>query len=239
MLPTMRPRTQTPRPVRSTWRSLDPNGDTSSNGCSQLQPGERYRAVVVFRQAGETGSPAGRPRCTARPPTSGGRWRGRCATRRRTRDRSAGVVTTSSPRRTPKRRNRVDLIDRLLQPLLQILAQARRLRPERRRDQPLLGFGGVCEQRRVHRDRRRQEREEEYGEPRGLRDAVQASRHARRARARSGAGDERKTTSGASGNGRRGLAHDRAATTAPPPAACGGASAGPARRWRTRRRAGG
>ncbi len=45
MPPTMRPRTQTPRLVRSTWRSLDPNGDTSSIGCSQLHWVGRYGAV--------------------------------------------------------------------------------------------------------------------------------------------------------------------------------------------------
>ena len=46
MLPTSVPRTQTPRAMRSTCRSLDPNGDTSSNGSSQLQPGDRYSVVT-------------------------------------------------------------------------------------------------------------------------------------------------------------------------------------------------
>ena len=32
--------------MRSTWRSLDPNGETSSNGSSQLHPGERYSVVT-------------------------------------------------------------------------------------------------------------------------------------------------------------------------------------------------
>ena len=54
-----------------------------------------------------------------------------------------------------------------------------------RRDQPFLGLGREREQRRVHRQRRHEQREEEDGEPRGLRDAPHPAVDARqRQRAR-------------------------------------------------------
>src|SRR5205809_311332 len=111
MLPTGRPLTQMPRAMRRTWRSLDPNGDTSSNGSSQLQP------------------------------------------------------------------------------LLQILAQADRLRPERRLDEAFLGFRRMREQRRIHRDGGREQGEEEHGQPGGLRQPPHPAVDARE-RQRAGAGDE-------------------------------------------------
>ena len=166
--------------MRSTWRSLDPNGDTSSNGSSQLQPGDRYSVVAYSgRLSGSalTSRPSALVELDRRgqaigreigPRPDGERAR---RIRRRRRDVEAHQLV--------ERRDGVDLLDRPLQPLLQILAQARRLRPERRRDQPLLGFGGMREQRRIHRDRRRQQREEEHREPRRLRDAAHPAVDAR------------------------------------------------------------
>jgi hypothetical protein len=49
MLPTMRPRDADAAAVRSTCRSLDPNGDTSSNNCSQVH---RVATKGVFEYSG-------------------------------------------------------------------------------------------------------------------------------------------------------------------------------------------
>ena len=69
----------------STWRSLDPNGETSSSW-SQSHAGRSNRVSWCTRAgSARSGSRAVRPRHRARPRTSDDRWPGRCATRRRRR----------------------------------------------------------------------------------------------------------------------------------------------------------
>ena len=84
-----------------------------------------------------------------------------------------------------ERAQRIDLIERLAQPKLQFFALARSLPTVFGGDQALFRVGGKGEQRRVHGDRRDEERQEKSAEPRGLRRAAGASvqpRERRRAR---------------------------------------------------------
>ena len=140
------------------------------------------------------------------------------------------------PDQLVERRDHVDLIHRLLKPLLQVLAQARRLRAERCRNQSLFGFGRVGEQRRIHRDRRHQQCEEEHGEPGGLRDPAHPAVDACEGQ-RAQAGHEERDPHRADRHGRAGDPRERGHDDRPrEPAARGGQAPQPAARRAQQRR---
>ena len=162
-----------PRLARSTWRSLDPNGDTSSIGCSQVHWVAPVRGGRVFRQA--QGKRAQQRSVGAiqldrrRQPV--GREVGERPHGERVGRRRAGV----RPEQIFERGDLIDLLDRLLQALLQIFPEAERLGTKHLGDEPFLGFGRMGEQRGIHRDRRAKQRDEEDRQARALRDAADPS----------------------------------------------------------------
>src|SRR5207247_1001066 len=75
-------------------------------------------------------------------------------------------------------RHRIDLLERVFEPQLEIFAQAEGLWSVLPGDEELLGLGGIGEQRRIHGDRRREQREKERNQSRGLRRPPEPAAHA-------------------------------------------------------------
>jgi hypothetical protein len=88
--------------------------------------------------------------------------------------RRGGGSSAGADNELVQRRNRVNLVERMPQPQLQIVSLAQRLRSVLALDQQLFGVGGEGKQRRVHRYRGSEQGREQRDEPGGLRRTTQA-----------------------------------------------------------------